>query len=62
MNRHKELMKYYRANTAMLYLRYWNDYLTIECFAEHHCITTHQAKRLINIGRAHYERLHNNSH
>ena len=52
MDKHKELMKYYRENTIMLYSRYWAEYSTIGVFAEHHAITEHQARRLINIGRA----------
>lgn len=40
----------------MLYLRWFNDYLTISKFAEHHEISEQQATRLINIGRVKYNR------
>ncbi len=53
---HKQLMSYYRQHTIMLYLRWFNDYLTISKFAEHHEISEQQATRLINIGRVKYNR------
>ena len=34
-----------------LYLDYFNDYLTVEKFAEHNGLTISQANTLINIGR-----------
>lgn len=54
--RNKTLMNYYRQHTIMLYLRWFNDYLTVSKFAEHHEISEHQANRLINIGREHNNR------
>ncbi len=56
MKSRKDLINYYRKHTIMLYLRWFNGYLTIPVFAEHHGITQHQATRLINIGREHWSR------
>lgn len=34
-----------------LYLDYFNNFLTIPCFAEYYNLTMNQAERVINIGR-----------
>ena len=40
-----------------LYLEWFNDFLTIERFAEYHCIPIEEAKRVIEQGRKdHYAR------
>ena len=36
------------------YLDYFNNYLTIEKFAEHHCIKLEHAYEIIAIGRYYY--------
>jgi hypothetical protein len=34
-----------------LYLDYFNNYLTVECFADHNGLEVRHAEKLINIGR-----------
>ena len=34
-----------------LYLDWVNNFLSVACFAEHHCITVQQAQEIINVGR-----------
>ena len=44
--------KYFRA----AFLDYFNNYLTIEKYAEHNEISTADAKKLIDAGRKHHEK------
>lgn len=37
------------------FLLYFNEYLTVECFADHHCITLEEAEAIINAGRIIHE-------
>tara|TARA_R110000822_G_scaffold37101_1_gene104044 strand:+ start:431 stop:649 length:219 start_codon:yes stop_codon:yes gene_type:complete len=37
------------------YLDYFNNYLTVDCIAEHHGMTKEHANELINIGRIIHE-------
>lgn len=34
-----------------IYLEFWNDYLTVEKYAEHKGLQLDQAQRLIDLGR-----------
>ena len=38
-----------------LYLDYTNNYLTLAKFAEHHCITEVDARKLIDLGKYYNE-------
>jgi hypothetical protein len=38
------------------YLDYWNDYLTVECIAEHYGITTAKGASLIDAGRIEFNK------
>lgn len=38
-------------NYTQAYLEYFNNYLTIACFAEHHGLSEHEAMVIINKGR-----------
>jgi len=40
---------------ADLYLEYWNDYLTVDTFAEHKQLKRLDALMLINMGREYHE-------
>ena len=45
---------------ANLYLDYFNNYLTVSTFAEHHGLTEIQARTLLDIGRdVHETRIRN---
>lgn len=41
-----------------LYLDWFNNYLTVELFAEHNGLTVEQAQRLIDLGRDIHESKH----
>lgn len=49
-------LKEYRLMAVNMFISYWNDYLTVSCFAEAYNITEHQALRLILLGRAKYNK------
>lgn len=40
-----------KENIERLYLFYFNDFLTVDYFAEYHGFTVEKAERIINIGR-----------
>ena len=44
-------MEYTEKQTEAMYLDYFNNYLTVDLFAEHHQIEIHQAKKLLSEGR-----------
>ncbi len=44
-------MKQLSTVLANLYLDYFNNYLTVSTFAEHHGLTPVQAKTLLDMGR-----------
>lgn len=41
---------------ATLYRDWFNNFLTVECFADYYCVTDEQAQRVINIGRVAHDR------
>ena len=47
-----------RAQLINIWLDFHNDYLTPEKYAEHHHITTEQARALIDLARAIFESPH----
>jgi len=44
-------MEYTEEQTEAMYLDYFNNYLTVDLFAEHHQITKQEADRILASGR-----------
>ena len=44
-------IRHYLINAETMFYRFWNDYLTVAVFAEHHGITERQANKIIQIGK-----------
>ena len=42
-------------NLQAAFLLYFNEYLTVECFADHHHITVEEAQAIIDAGRIIHE-------
>ena len=47
-------MKYTDEQTEAMYIEYFNDYLTVDLFAEHHQIELQEARQLLSEGRLTY--------
>jgi len=44
-------MKYTEEQKESMYIEYFNNYLTVDLFAEHHQIELHEAEQLLSEGR-----------
>lgn len=50
-----ELVQYDSLKLQELFLEYFNNYLSVDCFAEHNLLTRYEASRVIDCGRAAHE-------
>ena len=48
-------MRTFRTELKMMYRDYYNNYLTIETFAEHHAVAYEDMEKLIEIGKLYHD-------